>query len=221
MASPQTIQPATADNYLNKATPTTNLGTDVNLGIDPSASYAVHSLLKFDFSAVVPAGQNITLATLSLNSWLYVTGRTLSCYRLRRTDWEVSQSTWNIFKTANNWSTAGALDTTNDYDTTNTATAAAKAGWVAWTVTAQVQSALDTYSGIAHFFLRDAGAPTDSATQLFYSSDYATDTALRPKLYIEYAPPSALKTVNGLAKVSVKTRNGLAIGTVKTWNGLS
>lgn len=35
------------------------------------------------------------------------------------------------------------------------------------------------------------------------------------------APPSAIKTINGLARASVKTVNGLAIASMKSWNDLS
>lgn len=37
-------------------------------------------------------------------------------YRVRRGDWVQAEATWNIYKTSNNWTTAGAGDTTNDID---------------------------------------------------------------------------------------------------------
>ena len=36
-----------------------------------------------------------------------------------------------------------------------------------------------------------------------------------------FVAPTAIKTINGLAKASVKTVNGLAIASAKTWNGLA
>lgn len=218
------IQPATADADINQAAATTNYGTNAGLFINARSalSQTRHLLLSFDFSSFVPAGATITLATLRLMAYTPASGRTIGCYRLRRTDWVESEATWNIYKTGSNWTTAGALDTTNDHDTTDGATSSslASAGFQDWTVTAQVQTALDTYSGIAYFFLKDTGASA-VAEQAYRSSNYSTDPSACPQLYIEYTAPSAIKTVNGLAKASVKTINGLAIASVKTWDGLA
>lgn len=50
-----------------------------------------------------------------------------------------------------------------------------------------------------------------------WTSNFTPPTAA----YSAAPPPSAVKTVNGLAKASVKTKNGLAVASVKTWNGLA
>jgi hypothetical protein len=225
MASPVTIQPSTADTWLAVNFATTNYGAHNDVHLSATADATSNVLVSFNFSASVPAGATITLATLSLYAAVYASGRTIGCYRLRRTDWVEAQATWNIYKTGSNWGTAGALDTSTDHDTTDGATSASlsAAGWQNWTVTAQVQYARDNVAGIAHFFLRDTGAAADKTQR--YSDKETVNTTLRPKLYIEYteaaAGPAALQTVNGLAKASVATRNGLAIASIKTWNGLA
>lgn len=225
MASPVTIQPSNIDGYLSESAPTTNYGTTTSVRIGAQTSYHYRDLFKFDFSAVVPAGATITLARLSLYCLTTVASRTITVYRLLRTDWVENQATWNIYKMGSNWGTAGALNTTTDITTTDAATAAsvAAAQWLNETVTAQVQTALDSVSGVAHFLVADVGA-TVAGYNGFYSRK-ATTTANRPKLYIEYTEAAAglalLQTVDGLAKASVATRNGLAIASVKTWNGLA
>lgn len=190
MASPVTIQPATADTYIYDGAPTTNYGSLAYFSIKTDTGTVRHVVLSFDFSASVPAGATITLATLSLYAYTVAAGRTIGCFRLRRTDWAGSQATWNRYKTDTDWGTAGALNTDTDIDAADAADSASlsSAGWQNWTVTAQVQYALTNVAGIAHFFLRDTGA-ANAAGQGYRSSQYATDTTLCPKLTIEYAVP--------------------------------
>jgi hypothetical protein len=223
MASPQTIQPSGADTFLLEASPTTNLGTSTDLRTSPLTGSRYRLPCMFDFSAVIPAGATVTLARFSIYaSYSTLTSRTITVYRLLRTDWVETQATWNIYKTGSNWGTAGALNTSTDITTTDAATATSVAAnnWLVFTVTAQVQTALDSVSGLAHFLMADTGASANGWNG-FYSREYAiTDRC--PKLYIEYTEPSAIKTVNGLAIASVKTlRSSVLIASGKTWNGLA
>jgi hypothetical protein len=196
MASPQTVQPSTADNQILENVPNTNYGTETYCGVAPTTNARAFTLLTFDFSTVVPVGATITLATLSLYCAYSLENRTITCYRLLRTDWHETQSTWNIYKTSNNWGTAGALNATTDYTTTDaaTATSVAVGQWLNETVTAQVQTALDSVAGVAHFLLVDAGA-TNASYNMYRSRSYAT-TSLRPKLYIEYTAPPFITGIN-------------------------
>ena len=189
MASPQTIQPAIADTSIFQANPTSNYGSLDSVYVAAYAGDRRKVILKFDFSAVVPAGQTITLATLSLYCSTSRASRTITVYRLLRTDWAETQATYNIYKTGSDWGTAGAYNSSTDFTTTGvaTATSVAASNWLNETVTVQVQTALDSVSGIAHFLLVDEG--TWTAGQNIYNSDEYATANLRPKLYIEYAPP--------------------------------
>ena len=190
MASPQTIQPATADTYLRSDQADTNYSASTQLVVCSFSASAKRSLISFDFSAVVPSGATITLATLSLYADTGKTGRTISCSRLLRTDWVVAEATWNHYKGTTDWGTAGAKNTTTDISTTDVATAdsVASSNWLVLTVTAQIQTARDSIGGIAHFCVADEG-DSDTAAQNFASSE-ATTASYRPKLYIEYTVPS-------------------------------
>lgn len=194
MASPVTIQPSTIDAYIEQNAATANRGTTINLNATESPGQNRYSLVKFDFSAFVPAGATITLATLSLYCLATASGRTIGVYRLLRTDWVEMEATWNVFKTGSNWGTAGALNTSTDYTTTDAATAASVAvgQWLNETVTAQVQTALDSVGGVAHFLIKDTGA--DAYVANGWSSRDNTTAANRPKLYIEYTVRGATPT---------------------------
>jgi hypothetical protein len=195
MASPLTIQPSSKDNFIYSGTATTNYGTlayvqtYTNVGAVPQ-----RPLIEFvpNWGTDPPAGATISNATLYLYYYdvglLDPVGRTINCYRLLRTDWHETQSTWNIYKTSNNWTTAGAGSDGNDYTTTNMASAVIPAsyGWMSWDVTEQVKTA-QTGSINVEFELRDS--VENSATAYYpswYSKDYTTDTTKCPKLIITY-----------------------------------
>lgn len=198
MSSPVTIWPS-IDNYLDEYVKTTNRGGEADLytRLYPGANRRV--LMAFDFSALVPVGATITAATLSLYCYTKNASRTLTTQRLLRTDWVEAQSTWNIYKgdktevgAHSHWSTIGALSDGNDFTSTDGATTSLTGtGWLSWGVTNQVKTAFASVGGIAHFILSESGGANGSANY-YYSRSYATDTSLRPKLYIEYTVPSAV-----------------------------
>jgi hypothetical protein len=197
------------------------MGGSISLPIYGFTTGRYIALLKFDISARIPAGTTIDSAVLSLYDHTpAATGRTINCYRIRRGDWSAAQATWNTYKTGSNWGTAGAFSTTTDHDTTNSvsSTSPTTAGWQSWTITAQVQSALDSYSGIVHLRLNDPNSNQNVFNQ-YHASAYTTDLTLRPKLVITYT--NKFKTVNGLAIASVKSKNGLLIASVKSIDGLT
>ena len=207
-----TIQPSTADNYFCSGTPTVNFGNldyldvgSVSAGGGGSggsggwlwkcfekSAYATaadifRSTLKFNFSAL-PNGATITSSKLYLYysyGFGTVSGRTYWAYRLTRTDWSESQSTWNIFKTGSNWTNAGG-----DYSTTNGAsiTMPGSYGWVNWDVTAQVQYAQANVSKIAHFLIKD-GSENSGIFGSFNSNNYTTNPSLCPYLVITFTAP--------------------------------
>lgn len=185
MASSQTIQPATADTILQEASPDTNYDTLTPFPFSVSAGIEKRILVKFDFSGLVPTGATITTAILSFFVPLAKSSIDVTAARLLRTDWVSSEATWNHYKGTSDWSTAGCKNNGADYTSTNAVTVTGAIGadsWLDFNVTAQVQTALDSVSGVAHFAVYGNGAP---GTMSAYSSDYST-AELRPKLYIEY-----------------------------------
>lgn len=195
-----TIQPSTIDTYLYSAAPTVCNGAAAGLYVRPTVSAICRTLVSFDFSAVVPAGATITLATLSLYCSTSLSNRVITVYRLLRTDWVEAQTTWNIYKTGSNWGTAGALGSGVDFTPTDAATAnsVSVGQWLNETVTAQVQTALDSVAGVAHFLVADVGA-TDAENN-GYASRENTAAGNRPKLYIEYTIPFPRVNIGGVWK---------------------
>ena len=130
MASPQTIQPATSDTYIDSNASTTNYSTNTSLYTgheDGAPSITRKTLLAFDFSAIVPAGATITTATLSLYLFEHdddSDGTNITVYRLLRTDEDDSQATWAVYKTGSSWTTGGCGSAVSDYTTTASASVA-------------------------------------------------------------------------------------------------
>lgn len=201
MANPVTIQPSGKDTYLNQYAPTTNYGTAISFSVQSRTGYKYRAILSFDFSAVIPAGATITLATLSLYCTQGYVTRTITVYRLLCTDWVETEATWTIYKTGSNWGTAGALGSGVDFTPTDAATAVSAVGgqWLNETVTAQVQTALDSVAGVAHFLVADMGGSA-SNTMMYRPREYTT-ASLCPKLYIEYTlPPSTSLNISDAFK---------------------
>jgi hypothetical protein len=145
----------------------------------------------------VPAGAIINSATLSLYYYSKsgtVSGRTYWAYRITQTGWTETGSTWNKYDGTNNWAAAGG-----DYTATNGASVVMPASydWVAWTVTAQVQTAVDSVGRVAHFLVKDATEDSAAAAMaFFYSREYATDTTKRPKLYVDWTVIAVSAVIN-------------------------
>jgi hypothetical protein len=188
-----TFQPSDADNYLYENTPNTNIGSNTSIAVDGKNLYRRHAILKFDLTSQIVAGSTINSATLSLYYYNYPftnpSGRTFWAYRITQTAWTELGSTWNKYDGTNSWAAAGG-----DYTTTNGASTTVPAGygWMAWTVTAQVQTAVDSVGRVAHFLMRDGDESGSTAyTALFWSNNYTTDTTKRPKLYVDWTAPVA------------------------------
>lgn len=187
-----TKQPSDADTRIvSDAYQNTNFGSEVGTWVAHKETPQIdRGLWKFDFSADVPAGATINTATLSLyyaTSFGVSSGQTEWVYRVTQTAWTDLGATWNKYNGATAWTTAGGDFTTTDGAST---TVPASTGvWMAWTVTAQVQYALNSVSGVAHFLGKLATESGFKGTY-FYSKNYTTDLTLRPKLVIDYTEPS-------------------------------
>jgi hypothetical protein len=106
------------DTHLRQQFATTNYGTNTSnsWGGDSASGSEYKYLFAFPALASYLYGRIVDSAKLTV----YVTARDavatdVSGFMIvRRVDWEEAQATWNIFKTANNWGTAGAYNTTSD-----------------------------------------------------------------------------------------------------------
>ena len=84
------------------------------------------------------------------------------------------------------WTTAGAANAGSDYGSSADAVVSVpfNPGWVAFDVTARVQQWAN--SGSANYGWRVDSTASPVNAKLFNSSEYTTDTSLRPKLTIMY-----------------------------------
>ena len=139
----------------------------------------------------MPDGATIDSATLSL----YKYSAYDSIFRLRPllVNWVESESTWQVRSTGVSWNAAGATGAGTDLSSTFDAEAAAvwDPGWVAFDVTAGVR-AIGTGRSNYGWLLEPVSG--NSNVKQFYSSEYATDTTLRPKLVISYTTSGATNT---------------------------
>jgi hypothetical protein len=107
-----------SDTYLNMFQPTTNNGNSQiwAVGDDNSGIGVKRTWIKPDFSNI-PAGRTFLTAILNITPTgdLSSNARTMYAHRCLR-DVNELQATWNIWKTSNNWGTAGCSNSTTDYD---------------------------------------------------------------------------------------------------------
>jgi len=201
---------------------TTNGGSDTVYGVGDGSSVTSASyrfLIKPDLSSI-PAGSIVTSVTLSVYEYVvdYRNGgtnpNTVSVRRLLR-NWVESEATWSIYSTGNNWTTGGASSDSNDRVATASATFTvsntshnAFIDITGATLTDDVQKMVNgTYSNYGWLFNSSGESNGDSQTDYngFYSTNYSTDTTLRPKLVINYINPIELNSTGALkADASLK-----------------
>lgn len=169
------------------------------------AAYEFRVVIKFDVSSI-PAGSTINSATLYLyRSSDQGTSVVTGVHRVFKA-WTNTGATWNDWINPNSeWGAGGAENASDagtdnsgdgsDYDRTTTPldtysyTVWAAAGWWDWDVTTAVQNWVDeTWANNGLSLKVSSGEINDQ--QGFHSSEYLTDTTKRPKLVIDYTPPS-------------------------------
>lgn len=177
------------DSWYASNAATNNYGAEAYLciGEDKDSVSTRRSVLKFDLSSI-PSNATVSSAILSL--WLYQDNAnntsTVGVYRLKRA-WVEAQVTWNIWKTSNNWSTAGGFHADDCEQTTigtlNLGNAEA-AGEKQWSLNAaKVQEWISGAFANNGILMKTASESDD--LYLYRSSEYATG-GQRPKLVIEY-----------------------------------
>jgi len=190
-----TIQGSGKDTKIVKNAATTNYGSNTFFTISNHSTATNRSLVSMSISAL-PAGATISSALFSMYHYRTAYGgnpntKIVTLTRVVREDWEEAQATWNIYKTSNNWGTAGCANTTTDIDTSLTATDT-------FTGTATGWMEFDVYDIVAYAYANSLTfnviGTTDYTADFpeFYSKEYGTDTSLRPKLVIEYTEATPL-----------------------------
>ena len=108
----------TEDTYFAQGTPTTNFDGNTVYSIGEFDTNANRAWIKPDFTSL-PYSVQFLSATLKLTPTAEVStnARTMRAHRCLR-DVVSNQATWNIWKTANNWGTAGASGSGTDYEAT-------------------------------------------------------------------------------------------------------
>jgi hypothetical protein len=178
-----------ADGIMSESNITTNYSSNIGLRSVSTSGNRFGSILTFDISSDIPANSTIDSATLSLYAYTGANSGTSEAYRMLRNDYEPSEFCWAYYKGTTSWGTAGCLNSTTDYTTTNSASSnnVADGNWQEWDIKDQVQYALDSNSGLIHIFINTVSS---SVINYYYSSNYTDDTSLRPKLEIEYTDSS-------------------------------
>jgi len=187
-----TSQPDAAngiDNRIYEGSPDTNAGTanTIDVGLQTTKR---RGLLKFNLAIGTnppPAAAIVTSAVINLTCIAYYVTRTLAFYQCLRA-WVELESTWNVYSTGNNWTTAGAGSDGNDYVSTELGSASVTGtGAVAITLNASgiaiVQGWVNGTIANNGFILRHTAETDDKNT--YGSSDHATAES-RPQFVIEY-----------------------------------
>ena len=206
------IQPAPVagqDAWISSSGAGLNYGgsTDIAAGNVSGSAESRRGLIKFDLSSI-PAGSTVNSATLSLyqhgqqspvtvpleldyasRAWAEGTGNGTATG---------DGATWTTCDGSHGWSTPGG-DFNNVSPPTAIAPNSASGAWVDFAVKDLAQNWINgSIANEGAFIKKTAENPAANDAKFFYSSDYLSDTSLRPKLAIEYvpAPGSMTLTVN-------------------------
>jgi hypothetical protein len=175
------------DTYLSTYSQTLSFGNVNNL-LDYGAHYS--TLVRFAVfqseGGPVPNGANIQSAVLSLYKYsaydmVYGVHRVLK-------NWSEATATWNRADASNLWSAPGSNAAGLDYASNADATGATgfSPGWINFDVTAAVQQMSgSTPTANYGWRLRQISGYT-SALKRLYSSEFASDPTLRPKLVVRF-----------------------------------
>jgi hypothetical protein len=102
-------------------------------------------------------------------------------------DWSESAATWELRLPGQTWSAPGANGAGSDYSATADASAATgwPAEWISFDLTAAV-AGMSSDSNRANFGWRLRWTGGNTNLKRLYTSEFAADPTLRPKLVISY-----------------------------------
>jgi len=221
-----TVQPATKDTLLNGASDVgkvTNYGASTLIAVarddeDPLTYY--RSILHF----TLPANPGGIISSVKLYLYKYFDLAGYTCieaeaHELTQTAWVEMEATWYSHTAAANWTSGGGDYSATIIDTTNDLQPFGIYGWEYWNLLgagAANPIAID-WTDDVHLLMK---YPEPIGEQLsyehWYSSDYAVDPALRPKLVIEYAAAAAGTNNPTLRTATKATLNGMGPDAVTT-----
>lgn len=182
--------------YLSSGSANSPHELDKDLGIgetSTSTNYYRRALFQFDLSSI-PSNATICSVKLSL---FVATGsnalndRVVRVYRLK-TAWSEQTGTWNSASTGVSWQVAGASGA-NDRESTDLGSllvpaTVANATELIWILDPARIQEMTSGAFTNNGFLLQPDTELDDL-HYFYSSDYVTNPARRPKLVIQYSVP--------------------------------
>lgn len=179
---------ASNDTLLDSDNATTNYNnsTSVFLGANNNDAF----IFKFDLSSLagIPTDQ-IVEVELRVYDLLRGGSHNFTIYRVVR-DWTSSQATWNKSDSSTNWGTAGAMDSSTDYTTSNAVTVAnVNDGWV---IIDARQLLIDILNNNNYGFIMRGS--TGSSYDFLYTTEETQPTELRPRLTVRTATPGVSST---------------------------
>jgi hypothetical protein len=173
------------DTFLDNTARTVVHGASNPLYLDPvNYKPLVRFAIYQSEGGPVPNGAVLQSATLQLYKQSY--DDTLQLNALLK-PWVESQATWNLAQTGTAWSAGGAAGAGSDFISAadDSVTPSFNPGWVAFDVTARVQQWSNNAG--ANFGWRLSQTTPGGNSKTFYSSEYATNPTLRPKLTVVYS----------------------------------
>jgi hypothetical protein len=187
--------PLAWDTMIRQNFASTNYDTNTSIFVGESnatTNSIARTLIKIDWTSL-PVGALLLSAELLLtpNNDLSGNARTMYAHRILR-DVVSSQATYNIWKTSNNWGTAGCKDSTNDYDGANIL----GTGSIPASPTLDTQMTAITFDNLTELQKLFDGTYTDNGIVLFvdtevndlisYASTNHATPAYHPIVRVEY-----------------------------------
>jgi hypothetical protein len=189
------------DTNMQEANPDTNYGGGefLNCGLQNTkeGDYVHRSIMRFRLSAISGHPKVLT-ATLTLRIFaVAASAKTQRISRLRsgRIDWVEGEATWNDYKSATSWGTAGCKNTSTDYTTTDEQTFTSPTSGTEKVISgaslvAQAQYAIDNDVGSnndMHWVMGQDDEATVSYWTFYSSEETASgDGSYAPELVLVY-----------------------------------
>jgi hypothetical protein len=189
-----TIQPSTADTYIDNGFPDTNRGSYPLFNVMESDSRSVRGLFRFDWPTL-PANANIINATANLSRYYdngTAGGYTYWIYSLCQAPDFSEDATWNKYDGVNVWDPPHVRSPASGCYTTYLGASLVvdnfvSEDWLIWTVTDLIK--WYQYDGGMNFILKCETQNSPGYGFGVRSREYTTDPTLQPKLIITYTVP--------------------------------